>query len=64
VQHRLDAYADGQHRWTATVEVGIARVAGDFDDDTEQAIVTVLARTVPGVAGVDLTPAASPRNGG
>jgi len=63
VQHRLDAYADG-HRWTATVEAGTARITGDFDDDTEQAIVTVLARTVPGVAAVDLGPAATSRNGG
>jgi CBS domain-containing protein len=54
VQHRLDEYGDGQRRWTATVEGGIARISGDFDDDTEQAVVAVLARTVPGVAGVDL----------
>ena len=64
VQHRLDAYADGRQRWTATVEGGIARITGDFDDDTEQAIVTVLARTVPGVAAVDLDPVATSRNGG
>lgn len=64
VQHRLDAYADGQHRWTATVEGGIARITGDFDDDTERAIVTVLARTVPGVGAVNLGPAAtSPTDG-
>lgn len=64
VQHRLDAYADGQHRWTATVEGGIARITGDFDDDTARAIVTVLARTVPGVGAVNLGPAAtSPTDG-
>ncbi|WP_030440527.1 CBS domain-containing protein [Actinoplanes subtropicus] len=51
VQHRLDEYANG-HRWTAVVDGGVARVTGDFDDDTEQGIVTVLARTVPGVAAV------------
>jgi len=64
VQHRLDAYADGQHRWTATVEAGIARIGGDFDGDTERAVVTVLARTVPGVAAVGLGPAPTSRNGG
>ena len=53
VQHRLDEYA-GRHRWTATVEGGIAFVSGEFDDDTEQGIVAVLARTVPGVAAVDV----------
>jgi CBS domain-containing protein len=64
VQHRLDEYADGQHRWTATVEAGIARIAGDFDDTIEQGVVAVLARTVPGVAAVDLNPAPETRNGG
>jgi CBS domain-containing protein len=53
VQHRLDAYAGG-HRWTAVVEGGVAHVTGEFDDDTEQGIVAVLARTVPGVAAVDV----------
>jgi CBS domain-containing protein len=64
VQHRLDEYADGQHRWTATVEGGIVRVAGDFDDDIELGVVTVLARTVPGVAAVDLGPARTPEVAG
>lgn len=53
IQHRLDEYADGQHRWTAMVERGVARISGDFDTATEQAVVTVLARTVPGVAAVE-----------
>ena len=55
VQHRLDEYAS-RRRWTATVEGGIAFVSGEFDDDTEQGIVAVLARTVPGVAAVDVVP--------
>jgi CBS domain-containing protein len=54
VQHRLDDYADGQRRWRAAVTAGVARVTGDFDNETEQAIVAVLARTVPGVAAVDV----------
>ncbi|GAA2607676.1 CBS domain-containing protein [Paractinoplanes durhamensis] len=53
VQHRLDEYGDG-HRWTVIVEGGVAHVSGTFDDETEQGIVVVLARTVPGVAAVDV----------
>jgi CBS domain-containing protein len=64
VQHRLDEYADGQHRWTATVEDGVVRIAGDFDDSTEQGVVAVLARTVPGVTAVDLGPAPESGSGG
>jgi CBS domain-containing protein len=48
VQHRLDEYADGVHRWGATVDGGIVTVVGEFTNDTELAVVTVLARTVPG----------------
>ncbi|SNY59181.1 CBS domain-containing protein [Paractinoplanes atraurantiacus] len=54
VQHRLDEYADGRQRWKATVQGGIARVHGSFDDETERSVVTVLARTVPGVAGAEV----------
>jgi CBS domain-containing protein len=59
VQHRLDEYA-GSHRWTAVVEGGIVRLTGEIPDETEQGIIAVLARTVPGVAAVDLD-AARPR---
>jgi len=52
VQHRLDEYADGRRRWTATVDGGVATVAGEYSSETERAVVIVLARTVPGVAGV------------
>src|SRR5947199_157670 len=54
VQHRLDEYASG-HRWSVAVDSGVAHVTGAFTDDTEQAIVAVLARTVPGVAAVEVT---------
>jgi len=54
VQHRLDEYADGRTRWTATVSGGVARITGEFDNETERAVVGVLARTVPGVAAVDV----------
>jgi CBS domain-containing protein len=56
VQHRLDEYAGGPH-WTVVVEGGIARLTGEFRDETEQGIIAVLARTVPGVAAVDLAAA-------
>jgi CBS domain-containing protein len=52
VQHRLDEYADGVARWKATVTDGIAGVSGEFDTETERAVVAVLARTVPGIAAV------------
>jgi CBS domain-containing protein len=54
VQQRLDGYAGDTHRWTATVKDGVATVEGDFDDETEQRIVSVMVRTVPGVGSVNL----------
>ena len=54
VQHRLDEYADGVPRWRATVVNGVARITGEFHTETERAVVGVLARTVPGVAAVDV----------
>jgi CBS domain-containing protein len=54
VQHRLDEYGDGSRSWTATVQGGIATVTGGFDDETEKAVVAILARTVPGVAAVQV----------
>jgi CBS domain-containing protein len=56
VQHRLDEYADGSQRWKAAAEGGIVTVTGEYSDETERAVVTVLARTVPGVAAVRLAP--------
>jgi len=54
VQHRLDEYAAGTHRWIAAVSQGDVTVAGDFDDEAERIVVAVLARTVPGVAAVQV----------
>jgi CBS domain-containing protein len=54
VQQRLDEYADGVRRWTATVDGGVAAISGDFVNDTERTVVTVLTRTVPGISGVKL----------
>jgi CBS domain-containing protein len=52
IQQRLDAYADGSRRWTATVTDGVVGIDGPFDDDAERRVVEILARTVPGVAAV------------
>jgi CBS domain-containing protein len=60
VQHRLDEYADGPRRWTADVVRGVATITGECADDTERAVVAVLARTVPGVVAVDVEGALSP----
>lgn len=56
LQVRLDEYAGGQRRWVATVTGGAAVVSGVFDDDAQQEVVGVLARTVPGVSDVQLRP--------
>jgi CBS domain-containing protein len=53
VQHRLDEYAGGVRRWTATVANQTASIAGPFDDATEQRVARALALTVPGVSEVD-----------
>jgi CBS domain-containing protein len=50
VQHRLDEYAGGVRRWTATITDGAATIEGGFDDEVERTVVMVMARTVPGVA--------------
>jgi CBS domain-containing protein len=60
IQHRLDEYAGGVHRWTVTVSAGAATIEGEFDDEAERTIVTVMARTVPGVAAVRFAPDSEP----
>lgn len=55
VQHRLDEYAGGRRRWSATVAGGVATVDGAFDDEAERTIVTVMVRTVPGISTVRLS---------
>jgi CBS domain-containing protein len=53
VQHRLDEYAGGVQRWTATVANDVASITGRFDDATEQRVARALAVTVPGVSEVE-----------
>ena len=52
VQHRLDDYAGTPGRWTATVLGGRVTVAGRCTDETERAVVAVVARAVPGIVDV------------
>ena len=52
VTQRLDEYAGKSSRWNVAVEEGVVTIRGHFDDAAEQQIVTVLARTVPGVVRV------------
>jgi CBS domain-containing protein len=52
IQHRLDDYAGGVRRWRVAVSDGVASVDGPFDDEIERTIVSIMARTVPGVADV------------
>jgi CBS domain-containing protein len=54
VQHRLDEYAGGERRWTATVSGGVVTIGGPYDDEAERRVVGVLARTVAGVSAVEL----------
>lgn len=58
IQHRLDEYAGLPGGWTTSVTDGAATVDGDFDDDAERTVVTILARTVPGVAAVRIAQSA------
>jgi CBS domain-containing protein len=51
VSQRLDDYAREAGRWKVHVEEGIVTITGHFDDAQED-VVTVLARTVPGVIRV------------
>jgi osmotically-inducible protein OsmY len=53
VRRRLNEYAGGVRRWTATVVNGTASITGPFDDATEQRVARALALTVPGVSEVD-----------
>lgn len=49
---RLADYSGEEHRWRVHVDSGVVTVRGPFDSPREETIVTVLARTVPGVVRV------------
>lgn len=52
VTRRLDEYAGKSGRWKLAIDEGIVTIRGHFEDAAQQEIVTVLARTVPGVVRV------------
>jgi CBS domain-containing protein len=52
VRSRLDYYAGRHGRWSVEVDDGVVTVAGQFDDEAERQVVSVLARTVAGVSSV------------
>jgi CBS domain-containing protein len=51
VRRRLAAYG-GSRRWQVSVTDGVVTVCDEFDDEVERHVVTVLARSVPGVLRV------------
>jgi CBS domain-containing protein len=63
VQHRLDEYSGGTRRWTASVKDGVVAIAGQFDDDVEVNVVSILARTVPGVSRTEYVADRRPKVG-
>ncbi|MBI3688720.1 MAG: CBS domain-containing protein [Actinobacteria bacterium] len=55
VRERLDAYTGSHGRWNVAVNDGAVVITGYFEDDAERRVITVLARTVPGVGIVHTT---------
>ncbi|MFI1994530.1 CBS domain-containing protein [Actinoplanes sp. NPDC020271] len=54
VQRRVDEYAGRRGRWAVTADAGVVTVTGGFPNEQQRTVVALLARTVPGVAGVRL----------
>lgn len=59
VRRELRSYAGLRSRWDVEVMDGVVWVSGVFTDEAERRLVVALARTVPGVGGVELRPAAA-----
>ena len=57
VAHRLEAYTGGEVRWQVEACDGRVDITGEVDDEPEAVVLSILARTVPGVTHVDLHPA-------
>ncbi|MFD9894744.1 CBS domain-containing protein [Amycolatopsis sp. NPDC059027] len=49
----LTDYSGHRGRWSVEVVGGAVTVSGTFADEAERAVITALARTVPGVSEVD-----------
>ena len=56
VRRVLRSYAGMRLRWDVEVVDGVLWVSGVFADEAERRLVIALARTVPGVRGVELRP--------
>ncbi|GLY06455.1 CBS domain-containing protein [Actinoplanes sp. NBRC 101535] len=56
VQRRLDDYAGCPGRWNAEVRAGLVTIGGVCPNEQQRTTVELLARTVPGVAAVELQP--------
>ncbi|MFD8498429.1 HPP family protein [Amycolatopsis sp. NPDC059657] len=55
VRALLSDYAAHQDRWSIEVGGGVVKVTGEFRDEAERRVVEALLRTVPGVAGIELS---------
>lgn len=55
VRALLDDYAGSRRRWNIEVTGGKVVISGEFADQAERSVVAALARTAPGVTGVDLS---------
>jgi CBS domain-containing protein len=56
VRSLLDDYAGSRRRWTVEITNGAVMVGGEFADQAERAVVAALARTIAGVATVEIRP--------
>lgn len=54
VRALIDDYAGQRGRWTVHVLGGTVTLSGEFADEAERGVLAALARTVPGVGGVEL----------
>jgi CBS domain-containing protein len=54
VRGLLADYSGHRPQWTVEIEAGLVRIRGEFRDEAERRVLEALARTVPGVLGVEL----------
>ncbi|WP_410659356.1 HPP family protein [Amycolatopsis sp. lyj-112] len=50
----LAGYSSHSPQWTVEIEAGLVRIRGEFRDEVERGVLEALAKTVPGVVGVEL----------
>jgi CBS domain-containing protein len=54
LQGLLRDYSGQPERWSVEVVGGIATISGEFSDEAERRVVDALAKTVPGISGIEL----------